>query len=164
MATIETTVNIRAASYHLVTTARACWRCGVSTPVYGFVLPAGHEVLQLDEDDAALDYWESADYPSLLSYIGYLTPPVVARISARAPHYRLRFSTTTALRYWMNGCEHCGAKLGDFFIFEEPGQGFLPFTAEQARQITVARVTEPFAAFCHSWSVGIELYEFMRRS
>jgi uncharacterized protein DUF5710 len=34
-------------------------------------------------------------------------------------HYRNDFSKTTQSFYWMNHCEHCGIKQGDFELFEE---------------------------------------------
>jgi hypothetical protein len=162
MLELDTAVNIRAPSYYLATTLRRCWRCGTETRVHGFVLPPGHEILNVDDDDATPDCWDTAEQPSLLSYLSFLTPSVVARMRARTRHYQFRFSATTASHYWMNGCEHCGAKLGDFYTFDEPGEGFLAFSPEEAARIALTRIDEPFAASCGNWSYGIELFEFMR--
>ncbi|CEE61958.1 DUF5710 domain-containing protein [Xanthomonas citri] len=39
-------VNIRASRYYVAETSRPCWKCTEQTRVYGFLLPAGHEVLE----------------------------------------------------------------------------------------------------------------------
>lgn len=163
MSDTDAPVNIRAASYYLAATVRRCWRCGADTRVHGFALPPGHQRLYID-DDPAQDCWEEAEEPSLLSYLAFLAPGVVARMRARTPHYQLRYSATLAVHYWMNACEHCGAKLGDCVTFDEPGQGFLAFRPEEAARITLTRIDEPFAADCGSYSIGIEFFEYMQRA
>jgi hypothetical protein len=162
MLELDTEVNIRASSYYLASTMRRCWRCGTETRIHGFVLPPGHEVLFVDDDDAAGDCWEAADEPSLLCYLGFLSPSAVIRMRIRTQYYQFRFSVTMASHYWVNCCEHCNATLGDFYTFEEPGEGFLAFTPEDAARIALTRIHEPFFASCGSWSVGVELFEFMR--
>ena len=154
--------NVRAASYFIAEARRCCWRCGTDTRVHGFVLPARHQTLCVDDADSASDTWDVADAPSILSYISYLLPAVVTRMQARTSHYRMRYSADVKCKYWMNSCEYCRAKLCDADTFDEPGLGFLAFTPAQARRITLTRIDAPFAASCGSYSIGIEFFRFMR--
>jgi hypothetical protein len=154
--------NIRSASYFLAATARQCWRCCAQTRVWGFILPGGHEVLCVD-DDPADDHWEIIDEPTLLSYISDLADPVSLRLHDLAPQYRVDYSQTTQSFYWMNHCEHCAAKLGDFDTNNEFGAGFDPATAAQEATIRLREIFETFAASCGVYTCGVELFEYMSK-
>jgi hypothetical protein len=154
--------NVRAAGYFLATTERACWRCGAITRVVGFVLPAGYEVLNV-EDDPAYDCWEVSTVPTILSYVVDLPDSVAAALPRRAPRLTLDFSQTTQTFYWMNHCEHCAAKLGDFETFEEWGVGFMPTSSIDAARIHLQEVAEPFSASCGSHTRDLEWFEHAQR-
>jgi hypothetical protein len=154
--------NVRAPSYLIAASTRRCWRCSATGPVHGFILPAGHETLcSWDEaDDSA---WEPGEEPTLLCYVDWLAPAVAARMTALTRHYRVAYDHETRSFHWMNRCEFCDAPLGDHETYCEPGEGFMAFTLEQARRITLAPVGEPFAASCGGYSVGVTLIAEMRR-
>lgn len=152
--------NIRSASYYLATTSRQCWRCRAQTGVCAIMLPAGHETLYVG-DDPADDCWEVSDEPTLLSYLGDLTSAVSTHLRALAPHYRVDYSHTTQSFYWMNHCQHCAAKLGDFDTNNEFGVAFGPANATQAASISLREIFEPFAASCGSYTCGVEHFEYM---
>ncbi len=154
--------NIRAGSYLLAESTRECWRCSRQTRVFALMLPAGHEVLD-GEDDLACDEWQVAEEPTVLSYIGHLADPIPARLRALAPDYRLDFSQMTGDFYWMSHCEHCAAKQGDFETIEEYDSPFNPATPDHAAEILLREIPEPFAGSCGSYTCGIQLFEFMRR-
>lgn len=154
--------NIRAASYFLAESARRCWRCSRQTSVFAIMLPAGHEVLWVD-DDPGDDEWQVAEEPTLLSYIAHLASPISARLRALAPYCRVDFSQTPHGFYWMNHCECCWAKQGDFETIDEFDSAFNPATPEHAAQILLQEIPEPFAASCGSHTCGIPLFEVMRR-
>lgn len=155
--------NVRAASYFLADATRSCWRCSSLTRVFGIILPAGYEVLEVD-DDGADDRWEPADEPTLLSYITSLADPIPARLSRLAPLYRVDFSQTTLSFYWMNHCEQCGVKLGDFETVEECGAALNPVTPEGAAKVRLREILEPLFAACGGYTYGLELFGYMRRS
>jgi hypothetical protein len=152
--------NIRSATYFIATTDRQCWRCFGQTQVWGIMLPAGHEVFQVD-DDPADDHWEVMDELTLLSYIGDLPDRVSAHLHDLAPQYRIDYSQTTQSFYWMNHCEHCAAKLGDFDTNNEFGLGFDPASAAQAATIRLCEMFETFAASCGVYTCGVDLFEHM---
>jgi hypothetical protein len=115
------------------------------------VLAAGHEALYV-EDEPADDYWQVSEMPVVLSYVGYLTDPVAARLRPLASHYSIDFSQTTGTFYWINHCEHCAAKLGDFDTVCEYGVAFSPRTTEHAAAIYLEEIAEPFATSCGGYS------------
>jgi hypothetical protein len=154
--------NVRGSSYFIAASTRRCWRCQATSRVHGFILPAGHETLDGCAESEA-GGWEPGEEPTLLCYLDWLAPQVVARITALAPHYRVAYSRTTRSFYWMNLCEQCGAQLGDHETYCEPGQGFLAFTLEEARRVGLVYVNQTFAASCGGYSIGVTLFEEMRR-
>jgi hypothetical protein len=156
-------VNIRASRYFIASARPDCWRCEQITAVHGFALPAGHEVLNVG-DDSAQDSWEVAAEPSIVCYLDWLAAPVVARMRERTRHFRIGYSATADGFYWMNRCEHCGAKLGDHETHCELGQAFMPFSPEEAALITLTTIDEPFAAGCGGYSIGIEFFAYLRRA
>ena len=155
-------VNVRGSSYFIAASSRTCWRCKSTSSVHGFILPEGYETLEIGElpDD---DRWEPWDEPTLLCYVDYLIPAVIAQIRARSVHYRLAFSVRACSTYWMNHCEHCRAQFDDEETFCEPGGGFLAFFEDDVARISVTHVDETFAAGCGSYSFGVSQFEKMRR-
>ncbi|MBS0393056.1 MAG: conjugal transfer protein TraC [Proteobacteria bacterium] len=155
--------NVRGPAYFLAASASRCWRCSVRSRVHGFILPAGHETL-FDDDESDDWTWELAEEPSILCYVDWLAPAVAQRVAALTPHYRIGHSRLTGSQYWMNHCDHCGAEFDDHETFCEPGQGFLAFTREDAQRVELQHVAEAFAASCGSYSIGVTLFDEMRRT
>jgi hypothetical protein len=159
---VSQTPNVRAASYFVATTTRACWCCQTITRVVGVVLPAGHEILE-EGDDPVGDFWDRAPEPALLSYVSDLIESVAVRLQQRAPLYRVDFSQTTQSFYWMNHCANCEAKLGDFETFNELGVAFEPRNAEQASAIELEKIAEPFSGACSTYTCGLEWFNDARQ-
>lgn len=154
-------LNVQAGSYFIAESTHECWKCARATRVHGFVLPAGHALLNVGEVEEE-DEWEIGDEPTLLCFIEHLTPEVTQRIRAITLSYRCGYSRNGGALYWMNFCEHCGAGLDDNEVFCEPGMGFLAFTEEDARRVTLRTVTESFGATAGSYSYGVALFDDMR--
>jgi len=153
-------LNVRSPSYYFGASTHECGHCGGTTKVHGFVLPAGHAVLNVaDFEDE--DEWEVGDEPSLLCDLAYVIPSVARFVAALAPNFRPGVRSAADSETWLNFCEHCGAALDDNEIFCEPGMGFLAFTEEDARRIALLRVHEEFGAICGSFSIGVALIEEM---
>lgn len=122
--------------------------------MFAIVLPRGYEAL-IEEDDPADDRWEHGECSVLLSYLEAVPAEVTAQLRMLAPHYRLEHSQTTHSFYWMNHCEHCAAKLGDFETIEEPGTFFElgPGLDERKRLIEGSHaIAEPFSGRCGSYA------------
>jgi len=85
---------------------------------------------------------------TILSYVKDVADSVAQRLHVMAPQYRIDFSQTTGSFYWMNHCEHCDAKLGDYETFHEFGVGF-DMSGFGPNEIRVRElIAEPFSAAC----------------
>ncbi|MCB0523820.1 MAG: conjugal transfer protein TraC [Rhodospirillales bacterium] len=160
----EPEYNTRAKSYYIAKTIKTCWKCGQETPIFGFFLPKGFENKDCPPDDIyAPAIWMETDYETMIAFVEALPESVSRKISSLTKHYRLDYSKTTQSEYWMNHCDKCGMKQGDFNIFEEPDEGFLILYAEDAANITLYEVQEPFEASCGSHSIGIDFFQIMKK-
>jgi hypothetical protein len=145
------TIDVRSTTYYIAQGPEICWKCSQPIQVFAFILPAGYEVLMIDEDSEAgeedeEDCWETMEDVGMLSYIEYLSPTVESRIRALAPHYRRAHSKAARMWYWMNHCPGCGAPQGDHYLFREPQGGFLPTEFGAARTIRLHRIDQPLRA------------------
>lgn len=100
----------------------------------------------------------SRGYRGTVSNIHSLSPQVVRQIRRFTESFKQACSKTDGSRYFMNHCQHCGAKLGDFFIHSEPGGAFFPTSPEQANKMILFRINERFDANC---GVGYATDDFM---
>lgn len=136
-------IGIRASSYLVAETLTECWRCHELTRVYALILPAGHETLESGDDDTD-SYWYQHTEAALVLYVTDLPQVVAAQMTSRSPRYRIDFSKTTQSSYWMNHCEHCGMKQGDFGLYCEPGGAFFPMDERAASHIAIDAVQTAF--------------------
>lgn len=153
----EPDIQIRASSYFIAETAKPCWKCGKLTKVFGFVIPAGHEVLEevelddcgsrgLNSAESIELQWVICNEPVIIHFIEYLPQMVIKRVQQLTRHYSVDHSKQADGSYWMNHCEHCGMKQGDFNMYQEPGGAFFPTTREEAVEIILHQIDEPFTA------------------
>jgi len=154
-------IDIRCDTYCIARTATRCWKCGDATSVMGIVLPSGHETLESDDDGST--WWERRPEPCFVYYITEFLAPVAARSAIISPHYRLAFSKTTASSYFMNHCEHCKMKQGDFGLYCEPGGAFFPMSPDDARDIRIQTVEQPFGCRGNG-AYGDQLFDLARRA
>ena len=115
----------------VVESSTACWKCGGRVKVGA--IAASSFVESLDDSAAELDLY-------LFSGITYLPTDLAAAVRTLNPGYRLRYSKTAGMKYYMNHCI-CGAQLGDFFMYSEPGGAFFPVEAEDAKSMKLHRVS-----------------------
>ena len=153
-------LNVRAATFFIATATTACLRCRGASKAYGFALPVGHETLYVDDESGEMS-WETSDEPTFVCYLSFVTPRPIERMRGFTGNYRIAYRRRSRSYYWANFCEHCGSKLGDYDVFCEPGDGFMPLTREQAARIVLAPIDAPFVATAGGWSLGVELFEFM---
>ena len=172
-------INIKAGNYYIVESSTLCWKCGESTRVFAFLLPEGHETLEAIEDDSMefesdevyeawvnspeSSEWQVSDMLTIIHYVRYLPREVLARIAALTPNYRIDYSKTTESSYFMNHCEYCGMKQGDFQLHCEPQGAFVPLYEEDVADMILHPVNEAFAAEDGGYSYGVEFFDFMHR-
>ncbi|CAI2398754.1 DNA primase TraC [Serratia proteamaculans] len=109
---------------YLVQSFEPCWRCRHFSRVYCLAdsrLNCFYYVERIEEE---------------LRYI----------IGPNAPRYTLDYSKRTNSKYFMNHCEKCNAKMGDFYMHNEPGGAFFPVEEVDARNVItykLGRITSP---------------------
>jgi hypothetical protein len=81
-----------------------CWKCEKESKVYALS--------------------ESGD--KLLFNISSLSNEAVNTLTDISKTFYLDRSSMADTSYFMNHCEHCGAKIGDFYLHMEPDGGFFP--------------------------------------
>ncbi|MDQ1835226.1 DUF5710 domain-containing protein [Massilia scottii] len=159
----EPDIGLQCDTYFIAETTTNCWRCHERTTVFGFILPAGHASLEEDDDDQDSYAWRQYDEPTIVHYVTDLLPSVASRMKAFSRNYRIDFSKTTESSYWMNHCEHCGMKQGDFGMYCEPEGAFSPISPAGAARITLHEVVEPFG--CNgSTGYGDYMFDNMKRA
>lgn len=129
-------VNLRSPhGFHLARVGDMCWSCSKPTYVYAIYFstqPAmieGHEVVggEVEEIPSHSHYG-----PGFMSGATWISDSAATAIAMHAPLLRLDNSSTAKSRYFMNHCMCCGAKLGDFDLFNEPGSSFHPTEDQHA--------------------------------
>ncbi|MDN3525293.1 DUF5710 domain-containing protein [Halomonas sabkhae] len=146
---------VRSPYYYVMESLSDCWKCNALTRVFSFKLPEEHEEFQYIEDDEeeftltrGLGEWKSHGHRGTVSNAHSLSPRVVKQMRRFTESFKLAYSKTAGSRYFMNHCQHCGAKLGDFFMHSEPGGAFFPTSPEQANKMILFRINEKFDANC----------------
>jgi hypothetical protein len=142
--------NVRAASYYIARTHIPCPHCGAITPLTAVALAPAHETL---DDDA--EEWQSVPANAFLFYLEAVSYVVHVRLREEAPN--LCFDS-----YWANHCEHCERMLGDHEVHGEPGCGFTPLSEEQAANIVLTEIAEPFEALAAGYSLEPDFFARMR--
>ncbi|WP_174048557.1 DUF5710 domain-containing protein [Agrobacterium tumefaciens] len=135
-------INVQADHYFIMEGSCECWKCARSTRLLGFLLPDGHESLWIGDTEEE-DFWERIEMPGMITGVTNLVPAVAERIRQFGDFYRQNLNKTTAIKRWMNHCENCGVKQGDFYPHPEPGM-FGPLDKEAAAKIIFHHVAEPF--------------------
>lgn len=170
-------INVRADHYYIMEASKNCWKCHKPTRVFAFAMPPDHESLE-DVDDEDMDFesdeayeawasspesteWRTPGAWASICYVEYVSSAVEDRLHEMAPQFQIDSSKTTGSSYWMNHCECCGMKQGDFEMHCEPRGAFLPLYPEDAARIILRRIDEPFEAVHGGYSCDLEFFEVM---
>jgi hypothetical protein len=84
--------------------------------------------------------------PCSLSNIAELNDPVETYSKTLSSNFYPDYSGTAGHAYWMNHCENCAAKIGDFHLHSKPGDAFFPITDNEIRKIKLSRIDIPLEA------------------
>lgn len=134
--------HVRSNSYSIAQAGVTCWKCHKKTHAFGFFVPTGFEY-RTPEDGG--QQWHRSPLPTILSYVTNLLPEVAVQANAIAPRLRLDSSKTKGHAYWMNHCEACGEKIGDFGLHRDASGPF--YATHQPGTSTVgvlSTFTKPF--------------------
>ena len=113
--------RIQSARFQLPVGAAECWKCHKQARVVAPIAPIGSVAIDDDADSTEPLVMNEAtvlmDVESMSANLGATARGVV-------PTFRPDSSKTIGTGYWMNHCQHCGAKMGDFFLHMEPDGPF----------------------------------------
>jgi hypothetical protein len=158
---------VRADHYYIGQTNKSCWKCHKQTAVFGFLLDKGHDVLtdyDCPNSGRYVQFWEHVEVPATLDYVSHLPDAMQKRMASLTADFYPDRSNMASSTYWINHCEWCGAKQGDFYIHEEPGPGgFVPVCVKEASKITLYRVDEPLKLMSCGHGAPVHYFESMKR-
>lgn len=162
--------EVRSPYYYIVESASECWSCSRITRVYAFMLPETHEEFDYvyDEDvefemTSNLGTWQCRGYRGTAGSVHSMSPSVTKQIRRFTNSFKLAYSKAAGLRYFMNHCEHCGAKQGDHFMHAEPGGAFVPMSPRQASSMILIKIDERFDANCGIGFSSEDFFDCMQR-
>ncbi|MFH0721389.1 DNA primase [Citrobacter braakii] len=130
--------NIVAPYYLVITSKMHCWSCHQITRIHGVMFT---RFIKKNQDGQG---WQSVRRNSFLFHINSLPEEIKKNI--KASNYYLDKSKTTGLRYWMNHCEICGERLGDYELFCVENDAFRLMTIEKLLRANVRKVNKLFVS------------------
>ncbi|SPL72104.1 DUF5710 domain-containing protein [Acinetobacter stercoris] len=136
--------NIKADKFYLARSTYSCWSCNKDTFVFSIAVPPTALFLEYDEGEETEEWIPNIhNNPTFVSYLSAMTINVENTIKKLAPRYHSDFSKTVNTTYWMNHCEHCGMKQGDFGLHQEVDSPFFPISESQAELLEFLEINEP---------------------
>lgn len=138
MGTNDLPVEFEADAAYVLNGEHVCHECGAVTQVFGLMLigPFRGQTAALgpEDDDEAPLLRRATEIPNALAAV----------ITERSlGHFRIDFSNTLGDRYWMNHCEACDAKIGDWFV-HKPGGAFFPTNDAEIAKVSGVHVQGPW--------------------
>lgn len=97
---------------YLLKSFYSCYRCKKESEVFSLVVKK------------FMLFNEVHEHPYGYSYITELSCNIKEAIACFTNKFYRDYSKTTKTNYYMNHCEHCGAKFGDWQLHNEPDQAF----------------------------------------
>lgn len=113
---------------YLVQASERCWRCATATSVYC-----------LASDGFESEGFFCENEFTTWGYLNKVPSFLNEHFGQHCPSYFHDYSKKAGGAYCMNHCE-CGAKLGDFYLHNEPGGGFFQVCEKQASNVLITGV------------------------
>lgn len=165
--------TFRADSYYITKAYGGCWACSGKTLYIGLGVPSGFLANQpIDDefdgmDDEELESsasyragvaagWFVCHFSALLYWVRDISDAVHCHMRQHSRNYRVSFSQTAGMAYWMNHCDHCGVKQGDFKDYGEPDGLFRDYG-----RFTIHKVLEPLSVNCDEYLSDKEIDEYL---
>ena len=98
-----------------------------------------------------------------MSKVYGLSAAAPTQLRAHTSRYKPALSQQAGETYFMNNCEHCGAKLGDFYMHSERGGAFFPTSPAEASTMMLQKIDAPFEANGSIGYASDDFVEFMHR-
>jgi hypothetical protein len=126
------------AAVYLLTGRGECYACKKTTGLFAFMALPPFETV--GDQDEAMD-----DEGSMLKEVSTMPDSLKAIVAEQSNgKWREDYSRTADETYWMNHCEWCDAKQGDFFVQGADGP-FWPYSDEGMVAIEATKIEGPHA-------------------
>lgn len=117
--------TLKADSFHIATSNFSCWDCKKDSEVYAIFVKNLYDIAEESELEEAVS----------LTYIASLNSEVDQLLQTLTNgRFSLDYSFNADEQYYMNHCQHCSAKIGDFYLFKS-GNVFSPSTLEDYQKL-----------------------------
>ena len=147
--------NIRSSSYYVAETQAQCAQCGQYCRVLGLALPPNHETL--DEGE-----WQRVEANAFIFHIAGLPDAVSRHLLEHAAEFHRTCGDDPSESFWANHCPHCASVFSDDELHCEPG-GFMPGDAQEAQDISLFAIAEPFRAVAAGYAGDPEFFELIAK-
>lgn len=136
-----------------------CWSCQADTKVHAIVLP---EIVNIGTGQANSECTISEEAPCALINIGKINDRAEIFLKNLSAQFFPDYSRTASQTYWMNHCEHCSTKIGDFYL-HKPSHAFFPLSDDEESKITFNRVDIAIEADA-GWSQSSWIDDALRKA
>jgi len=147
----ECLTSVTSNGINVAVAKQECWQCKIQSEVFGIVLIHPNYVLtcesEFDNEDVAS--LVASGEPHIMCYTQFLSDNVVQLMRQIAPKFFLDNSKMAETQYWMNHCQHCGAKFGDFFLIEDDGP-LATISEEESKMIVIRQFDGELKGTCQS--------------
>lgn len=151
--------DVQAEYFYIAQSARICWKCHTQTSVYAIIVPPNHQYSVFQNHSSNIEWRVSKD-ESILSYVKDIHPSTLSILNEVIPNYKQAYSRTVEERYWINHCDHCKSKQGDFHLHEECDAPFLPLHESDGSRINCYKINIPISASCDGQSGRIGWFRY----
>jgi hypothetical protein len=129
--------NFRSSIFYLAEAIAECWKCSDETKVYCILLNNDYQ----EREDRRGAWTDVKGSPVLLYDVEVISKTASQHIAEiTGNRYRLDYSQTIEASYFMNHCESCGIRQGDYFLHDQMYGAFLPRSHEEVAAISLRAV------------------------
>jgi hypothetical protein len=149
--------NARAPYYFILGALSKCMSCRENTRLHALALPEFHETLHPDDDR-----WECTGQRALIFRVDHLSGSVRGRMWQESIHYWCDLDSGAGGSYFMNHCEHCGARVTDRALHEEYPGAFCAPNFERPAGLHFTEVHRPLQAHAGGFAIQPEFFPRIR--
>lgn len=124
--------RIQSGLFQLAVGSAECWKCHKEARVVAPIASIGSVAIDDEDDDEDSPGPLVVNEATVLMDVETMSAELATRARSAVPTFRPDFSNTLGAGYWMNHCQHCGAKMGDFFLHMEPDGPFFGWPSSSA--------------------------------
>lgn len=129
--------RIQSNFFQLAVETAECWKCHEQARVVAPIAPIGSVAIDDEDDEADSAVPLVVNEATILMDVQSMSADLAAIARGTVPTFRPDFSNALGVGYWMNHCQHCGAKMGDHYLHMEPDGPFFGWPGESSSGGTV---------------------------